>query len=435
MLAAAIAVAVALAACGGGTDEAGDNGKRLPVVVRLRDETLNAKTVHVTGEATSMRMPKYRTHIEGDLDFENDRGAMSTSATGQPQAFRFAWVVSGDDVYDNVDGFRFLLGMTESLDGYEWLRIAVPRSGSGLSFMEAVDPFAIVDTIARSEIVTGPEPATIDGAAMQKYRVRLSEDDISSATGVSVDSMTAKERLVDLWVDGHDRLRRWENTQFGMTHRFDFTRYGEPVDIDVPHGDAVYDAGTVFDTNPDYDHLAGWEEVATSTDGPTWSVWHARAGDGWGCWNLEVPGEANGVVSGSIMFPKDAKPKTDPEHDGSSGACELEPGPEVFAHPILPLTEVGATIDGTRVFVGVAADGIDHATVTTSGGGTHDVDVGDDHVVVWTGEKVERVDAELDGLPVVCEPADGPQLTDAALPEGVQPVKHAPFACYARRHP
>jgi hypothetical protein len=296
------------------------------------------------------------------------------------------------------------------------------RTGEPFSNSFGIDPADVLARLHDAEIVTGPEAAHVDGEAVTHYRLRLPVDVVARERNVAAAKVDAKERIVDVWVDGRDRLRRSAAIYNDSRVRVDYTRYGEPVDVDAPTGARVFQADDAIPkTDPDYRHLEPWRELADGSfdDGMSWAVWKAKAGNGWACWTLETEPDL-GLNAYQAGPDPDSVEGIDVEHRGYAASCDQEPGTSLFASGMRTLSEnrLPSSVDGDgpdeRVFAAVAMGPVERATVKVRGGSTENATIADNDVVVWSGPagtKLDRIDVRLeDGRAVECTPIDYPAV-------------------------
>jgi hypothetical protein len=450
MTAAISGVLLAVAGCGAPADERTEDD-RDDVVVDFVDETRAARTVHVsgtvrltddgvtqvdpdTGDVMQDRfvgdLPSFE--IRAALDFERNAGWATLSAGGT-LPFEQRTVFAAGSTYVDAGAFRFTPAAAR-VEGYEWVRIDDAWGFGTRSFLGGVasNPFDVLDALEDAEVVAGPRSTTIDGTEVTYYEVRLPTDARPLAFAAPTGDRDA-DRDVEVWVDAAGRLRRSIATFVGFETRYDFTRYGEQVDVAVPGGPGVLDAGEALPpTEPD-DHAGEWERLAAGRAGAmTWNVWHAPAGPDWGCWALETDPPGAGSASGSLVPSADFEI---PDHDGDPVSCNQEPSERLFAQPVVALTDTAAVAGRHRYFVGVAMDGIESATVGLADGTTSDARVEGD-VVSWSGEtgaSITRVEARLaDGRRAVCEPFTLPEVIGEPWEEDVMATLSRPFSCHLR---
>jgi hypothetical protein len=406
-------------ACG---SDANDDGsvatKGDDAVVHFLDETANGHTVHIAG--TVRPVGPYDgnpTNIAGEIDFGRHAGWVREGNGPTTFTLRF----SDDAIFMDAAVFREFpfFGVGSRLDGYDWVRVGRSdvRTGEPFSNSFGMDPANVLARLHDAEVVTGPEAARIGGDAVTHYRLRLPADLVARERNVAPAKVDAEERIVDVWVDGSDRLRRSVAIYNDDRVRVDYTGYGEPVDVDPPSGERVFHADDAIPkTDPDYRHLEPWRELAHGSfdDGMTWAVWKAKAGDGWACWTLETDPDL-GLSPFKTGPDPDSVEGIDVEHRGYAALCDQEPGTSLFASGMRTLAEnrMSSSDDDRpdeRVFAAVAMGPVERATVKVRGGSTEDATIAPNDVVVWSGPagtKLDRIDVALeDGHLVECTPVD-----------------------------
>ncbi|HMJ77971.1 MAG TPA: hypothetical protein VK507_18460 [Iamia sp.] len=272
----------------------------------------------------------------------------------------------------------------------------------------ATDPTAFLDSLReQAATVTAVGPDEVRGDATTRYRAELDDGD-----GADDD-----ERVIEVWIDDDDRLRRVESD--GM--HLELWDFGTPVDVDAPTDIAdPVDLGSSDGTRPTVD--GDWAVAAQGTTaGAAWTVYAARAdvlGAATTCRTLEVDGAAeDGSAAdggwGELEFAA---------HGAALATCgngALSAGPSGFVtEPTLQVLSAGAgsLLVGFVVASEHAAGGI---TLVRDGADPVPLTLDPSGLAVWDGTGSAPITAiELDGGAVRCIYVTGAEDGRASLVPG-----------------
>ena len=255
------ALAVTVGACGepGGNGAAtnGSGGGNQAVTTNL------AALVQQIGESTAETNTAHLTMIveaggnkietEGDIEFRSDNVAM-TLAMSLPGQGEVSAVL--------VDGLMYLDAGKELEPGKPWLKIdpaaddTISKSLGGMveEMRKNADPRATVETLKNAGSLTAEVEAELNGERTTHYtilvdfeKVAAEQDDPELAT--TLDTLGVKEFPVELWTN-EDGLPVRLKMEPPMTDpntgkpveaviQADYTKWGEPVEIDAPRADQV----------------------------------------------------------------------------------------------------------------------------------------------------------------------------------------------------
>ncbi len=446
-------LALVLAACGGSADE-NENDVALTGDV-VAGATARAHTAYFTlgyreGDATPPTVPELDDDdrfddpvgsatmsmgtlapldLEGAIDFDEHRGFTRAvvETDGDPVDYETRFI--DDAVYTSSAGFANI-GLP-AFEHYDWIRYESNTDNTATGFLgNAFDPFAVLEDLDELDATIDSDGTeTIDGVTTTAYRVRFDRDRRATDLRMEPDELDDDSLDGRLWIDEQQRLRRLITFEYGSEIQLDFSRFGEPVEVEEPTGDRVYDTADdpAFSSEPDYANLGDFSEIASGSDeSTTWSVWRADAGDGWACWTLESDPEMD--ASGGFIHGGGSEPMEDfdPQHNGYSATCDHEPNESPFGTPLMILAH--QTVDEQSVFVGVGIDGLDNATITFDDGTTETATL-DDGVIAWFGPSeptITKMEATRAGRgTVLCEPMSFPE----GMP-GLELVGAAPLTCF-----
>ena len=234
------AIALAASACGG-------DAVSLDPVAHAADTTAKQTSEHVEFTATGTGADGTRLSMSGSGDFQNDPqlGELTLSLAGAGGSSSIHEVMKDWTVYMSSPLFsRFLP------DGKTWMSLDMKKAtkafGVDITSMGSQSPAQTLERLRKSGSVARVGRARIDGVVTTHYRatVDLSEvpngDKIVKLTGVRYEP-------VEVWVDRAGLVRRVQiaysaPAQGSMQMQMDFSRYGEPVYVQVPGDSVTFDA-------------------------------------------------------------------------------------------------------------------------------------------------------------------------------------------------
>ncbi|MFY1672252.1 hypothetical protein ACN27G_20170 [Plantactinospora sp. WMMB334] len=240
--------ALALTACGSGTDAPGES-KQPSVLEQLASDLKGSlqKVVDKTGTTDSVTMTMEGTaagekiKMQGSLDLRDPVKAEMTmeGPDGAPTTIRMIGAVIYVEVpeADRAD-----------LDGKRWFKMDLSAAGAqaGMDYakqLEDVDPTKQVKTLLATEGTTVVGEETLNGVPTVHYTVTAPvatylgqlESDARKTVEQELTKNGVKEVKIDLWVDEQYLPRRAHmvmGTMSDMT--IDYTDYGKPVNIETP---------------------------------------------------------------------------------------------------------------------------------------------------------------------------------------------------------
>lgn len=231
-VAAASALAISLAACGGGGGEPEDISSEEMAEV-LTKSTESFDTAHFETEISlSLAGQKIELNGEGDVQKDPPAHQATMAIKGGPMSGEVESILVEDTFY------------LKGLQGDSWMKASDDQLNKvGLSSLTAMsNPLSfldgIEDSITSAQLV-GEEK--IAGTDVTHYRFTVDPKEVGEnlgAGGVEV-PRNAKQ---DLWVDDDDQLRKAavDLGQLG-TVEINLSEHGEPVDIEAPPADLITD--------------------------------------------------------------------------------------------------------------------------------------------------------------------------------------------------
>jgi hypothetical protein len=412
------------AGCGGGASRSDDDTER-PRIAVVMDATEAVKTARIEttmefagfddGEST-LDEGNTDMHVEGVVDFENDRGSMVQTLGSDDEQFETRWI--GTRVWVKVDmgilggaGKPWTVIDLESIDALDPCFSAEPDSSSLSALGGLVSGFGF-DMIRPDEIMqrirdeggklTERGREEIRGVATTRWSVDMSgyeppppkegcEVTDTSSLPAAPDSTT-----YEIWTDEDGRVRRLrlssdESSGSGgtITMNTELYDFGTAVTVEEPPADQVLDMSSVM-RGPGTVSEGDWRAIATSEPPGTWTIWFAKSSYGQPCFDVQIAAADGTSVPDLEGLAGDASTML-PLHDGRPASC-LDGA--VTASVVL--VDDGALGTGTsREIVGAAATGNDTAELTFADGATASVPIAaDTHLFRWTdpsGRKVTTI--------------------------------------------
>ncbi len=248
---------MALAACSPGEPSVGDTLVAAPDRVREQGSATMVMTIDTSFHAQGEQPLRQRTRAESSVDFGAERGSMRMEMDVPPELLGgieltpCTMVLDGTSVYLNVEA-------DETFEELPWVRAdAATVSGTQLSSFGAADPTGPLEFLkgAGGE-ATEQGTEEIGGVTTTRYRttitsLRLQEQADADRRDQLLDQLRQLGRdvvPVDAWIDDEGLLRRMrievERTGEVLTRTvmtMELENFGEPVDIDVPPDDEVFD--------------------------------------------------------------------------------------------------------------------------------------------------------------------------------------------------
>ncbi len=208
----------------------------------------SASTTPTTTAAASSSAPS-TTAPDPRAFFDDLEAAMTEARTARISAD--GTLMSGKGVIDLGAG---ALRMTATVEGDELTMLVVDGSGwfrepgadtwqalpDGVIDVDVFSPESSLDQW-RAAVVSleevGAEP--VGGAPHTRYALTIDAAKAAAARGEELPDGTPETFDYDVWVDDANHLRRVSFELGTMKQRFDYTRWGDPVDISAPDPDKV----------------------------------------------------------------------------------------------------------------------------------------------------------------------------------------------------
>lgn len=234
------AIALAASACG-------RDAVSLDPVAKAADTTSKQASEHVEFTAAGTGADGSRISMSGSGDFQNDPqlGEITLS---------FASSRGSNSIHEVIKDWKLYMTsplFTQSLPaGKTWMSLDMKKAtkalGVDITSLSSQSPGQTLQQLKASGSVARVGLARIDGVVTTHYRatVDLSKvpngDKIVKLTGVQYEP-------VEVWIARDGLVRRVQvaysaPAQGGMQMRMDFSRYGEPVYVNVPDDSVTFDA-------------------------------------------------------------------------------------------------------------------------------------------------------------------------------------------------
>jgi hypothetical protein len=414
-----VVTALMLAGCGSGTQ----SGAAGDVVVRFLGRAHAARTVAFTESIVAALPHEPRVTIErtGAIDFGTNvrwyRVTFGTAGSSRP-VLTSTILTDGTATYGSAALYR--------LRGYDWIKLP-PGAPGGPSTPGNVAPFDVLDNLPATESVVRVGRETINGIATTEYRVTWQRDAYARRYNVKPQTVAAADLVAEIWVDRAGRLRQLAESHSIYKERYNFDRYGAPVNVTIPTGPGVYDAAD--DTSlvqADYTNVGPWTVVGHGHLGAhAYTLTRAAAGPAWSCWTVQIrpPFDNLGVIDSIRLYSTfDGPAPTQPpsSHDGLPVECKANPSLGRLSAPIVLFPSgFSESTAGGQTYLGIAVAGIDHATVTFTDHAKANVAIDPHtHVLAWSGPSqpfVQSITAPLpNGHRAVC--GDPPSANEPVPP-------------------
>jgi hypothetical protein len=175
---------------------------------------------------------------------ESMREAMRNTKPRHVETVRFRQRVVGDHRYlspaDVIADPPGIAGVRPNTEGKAWVRIPYSVDGArGLLAVSAGDP--LVDVSGPDAEVEEVGPARVHDVPVTHWRVTTRENPPAQVRRSG--RTRGRDRVVDLWVDHRDRVRRMvtvtKDDDLRSVVRVDYYGFGAPVSIEEPASDTV----------------------------------------------------------------------------------------------------------------------------------------------------------------------------------------------------
>ncbi len=351
----------ALLASGCGSDSTSKvNGFRVATVAR---STTGAGTARFAGTATvgSSSDKPLVTTFEGDIDFTRDRRSFMTHAIADGKRLDGRALFIGDFIYlsppdTTVDGPEQTTRVVPDTTGKQWTRSLDPGLSSEFQLDDAGDATKLLSSLERggweNERIGTEE---VRGDTTEHYRFSLEGPPAPPKQLQQFSVGKAGGRVLEVWVDAQDRLRRlsesFQGSRYSSKFEIEFFDFGVPVTIEEPPADEV----AIDDSNePTSDWLV---------------VQHGRAGDvDWAVYRA--------TTKSGVCFSHSSATlgrSSSPEHERSREMCSIQTLTPPTGTPIRIEdlnTHAVALPNGMALLYGAVNPAIERLTLHISGGRT-----------------------------------------------------------------
>jgi hypothetical protein len=217
-----------------------DDGHASAAVTRSTDATLQEGSAHLALTMHGTVGPaSVDANGRGAVDFANQAStfALTMHVLGQTETLQM--VQDGQTVYVSIPQ------ITQLVPGKSWASVSntehLPDAGSLSPFLGAGNPSDILKQLsAHGATVTPLAPSTIDGVAVQGYRV-------IPPSRVGGSSAGPPHTALDVYIDGANLVRRVnlsvsgtaESMPMNVDATLDLSDYGSPVTVTPPPADQV----------------------------------------------------------------------------------------------------------------------------------------------------------------------------------------------------
>lgn len=195
---------------------------------------------------------------------DNDAQLMTMSmdlgdAVGVEGSMEMIIDVAGGVMYVSADGFGAPIPTEAEWFSMDLATVAEMSGGSleDLQDLAAVDPLASAELLL-DENATEIGTEEIDGESVMHYQVSIDLEETLAANpqaqqqldDAGIDGDLPETIVYDVWVTADDELRRivFEVPVLGETlqYQLDLRSVGEPLDVEIPSGDNVFDLTDLF---------------------------------------------------------------------------------------------------------------------------------------------------------------------------------------------
>jgi hypothetical protein len=243
-------LALALAACGGGTS-AQTQVDPLAYVKHSANKTAGLPSEHMKTTLTvSVAGQDISLNGSGDYTTSPARGAFSMSTSLMGQDVKINAVQDGTTIYMQSPAFS-----AELPSGKTWMKLDLQKAGaaSGLNYSSLMSrsPAQALQQLEAAGSVKNLGTETIDGVETTHYQV-TNLDLSKMPQGAKIQALVhPKYGPTDVWIGNEDGYVHRESTSFtysvmgqsaSMSMQTDLSKFGEKVKVTVPPASAVYEA-------------------------------------------------------------------------------------------------------------------------------------------------------------------------------------------------
>jgi LppX_LprAFG lipoprotein len=234
------AIALAASACGGDVVS-------LDPVAQAADTTSKQQSEHVEFTATGVGADGTRISMSGSGDFQNDPqlGELTLSFASGRGSSSIHEVMKDWTIYMSSPLFSQFLP-----DGKTWMSLDMKRAtkafGVDITSFSNQSPGQTLEQLKSSGSVARVGRARIAGVVTTHYRARV---DLSKVpNGEKIMKLTGvRYEPVEVWIDRGGLVRRVlmsysAPANGGLRMQMEFSRYGEPVYVQVPDDSVTFDA-------------------------------------------------------------------------------------------------------------------------------------------------------------------------------------------------
>jgi hypothetical protein len=236
---AGLVVVLALAACGG-------TSLTSTPVAAAADKTLKQQTGHIAITGTET-VEGQTVSMSGDGDFEvnPNLGSFVMDVSNGKQDSMITEILDGTVIYMKSPVFAATLPAGKAWISVDYAKVA-KKFGVNLQQLGNTNPTGELQALMKAGHVTAIGPETIDGVVTTHYRAVI---DVSKLPQKLVQSTNVKYSPVDVWSGKDDLVRRIgikltvnvSGQPGAMNMKMRVSKYGEPVNIQVPSSDKAVD--------------------------------------------------------------------------------------------------------------------------------------------------------------------------------------------------
>ncbi|RLK61093.1 hypothetical protein [Actinokineospora cianjurensis] len=260
LAAVAVAAALTLTGCGGGTAQSGDNAASQPngEAKKSAFDTLRGLTDAVKAKSSSVKSAHFT--LTGDLAGQSMTGEGDFTFGGTANMQMSMKTREGHVSLRLLDSVMYIKTPAEIEPGKSWLKFdlndkdnpLVAMLGKSLDSARQADPTATLERIADVSEITAVKTEEVNGQSTTRYTLavdvtklgmKASELGMDEAAVAQLGTAGVKSFPADIWINGDDLPVRYamEIPLSGkkVTMKADYTDWGKPVEIVAPPADEV----------------------------------------------------------------------------------------------------------------------------------------------------------------------------------------------------